>query len=188
MSAREELKSKRKEIIEKHENALDKEAGLAILALALTIGFFGSSAVLMPEQGTPTGMFSGDLDIRSPVVESLQSRNEVVHNTGFSFVLDSEVRNPNVVDVELENVVYQIKSNGETIKSGVKDGETVIEAPDTEWVALEYGIDFAGVPNSQELLKKFEEGDRKVSVDGTYRFNVAGEIVELPFEEEVNLE
>lgn len=188
MSAREELESKRKEIIEKHENALNKEAGLAILTLALTIGFFGSSAVLMPDQGTPTGMFSGDLEIRSPVVENYDFMNKDVYDTGFSVVLDAEVSNPNVVEAELENVVYQVKAGGETIKRGVKPGSTILRAGDTEYVPTEYEIDFRGVSNTEYIIERLEAGDRKISVEGTYRFNVAGETVELPFEKQTSLE
>lgn len=188
MSAKEELESTRKKIIEKHENALNKEAGLAILTLALTIGFFGSSAVLMPDQGTPTGMFSGDLEIRSPVVENYRFISKDVHDTGFSVVLDAEVRNPNVVEAELENVVYQIKAGGETIKRGVKPGSTVLEAGDSQFVATSYEIDFRGISDTEEVIERLEAGDRKVSVEGTYRFNVAGEIVELPFEKKTSLE
>ena len=174
----------RKKIIDKQKHSLNsKEAGMAILALALSIGFFGSSAVLMPDQQAATGMFSGELDVRSPVVESIEFRDKEIHDTGFSIVLDAEVRNPNVVEAEIEDIVYQVKAGGDTIKADVKQGTTVIEATDKEWVATEYTVDFAGIPNAQEIIRKFEEGDREVVVEGTFRFDVAGGKVELPFEE-----
>lgn len=185
----EKTDSVRKKIIDKQHDSLDsKKAGMAILALALSIGFFGSSAVLMPDQQAATGMFSGELDVRSPVVESMEFRNKDIHDTGFSVVLDAEVRNPNVVEAELEDIVYQVKADGDTIKADVKSGRTVVEPTDTEWVATEYTIDFAGASNAEEIIRKFEEGEREVAVDGTFRFNVAGDTIELPFEEKTGFE
>ncbi len=188
MPDEEQITATRRKIIEKHENALDKEAGLAILTLALTIGFFGSSAVLMPDEGTPTGMFSGDLEIRSPVVENYKFINLDVHQTGFSLVLDAEVRNPNLVEAELENVVYQVKAGGETIKRGVKPGSSVLQAGESGYVATSYEVDFRGVSDTKRILDRLESDSREVTVEGTYRFDVAGNIVELPFEEQTSLE
>ena len=182
------LESVRKEIIDKHEDSLaSKELGIAIMALALTIGFFGSSPALMPSQETATGMFSGDLEIRSPVVERMEFRDKEVHDTGFSLVLDAEVRNPNVLNAELKNIVYQIKADGDTIKADVKPGSSNLEAKGSEMVATQYAVEFSGISNVEEVIRKFEEGERKVSIDGTYRFEIAGEIVELPFEKRTSL-
>ncbi len=185
----EKLESVRREIIDKHEDSLaSRELGVAIMALALTIGFFGSSAALMPSQQTATGMFSGDLEVRSPVVENMEFRNKNIHDTGFSLVLDAEVRNPNVVEAELENIVYQVKADGDTIKADVKPGSSNLEAGESEMVATEYSVDFAGISNVEEVIRKFEEGEREVTIDGTFRFDVAGETVELPFEKITSME
>jgi len=188
MADEEELNTTRKKIIEKHKNALDKEAGLAILTLALTIGFFGSSAVLAPDDGTPTGMFSGDLEIRSPVAESYKFVNKEVYQTGFSLVLDAEVRNPNLVEAELKNIVYQIKADGETIKRGIKPGSSALEAGESKYIATSYEVDFKGVSDTKRIINRLESGDREITVDGIYRFDVAGNIIELPFEKQTSLE
>jgi len=71
--------SVRQRVVEKQKKALNSsESGYAILTLALTIGFFGSSAVLMPSGQSVTGMFSGQTELQQPVVRDTDIRAEKV--------------------------------------------------------------------------------------------------------------
>lgn len=185
MSSKDENTGKesvREKIIEKQQQALHpSEKTLAILTLALTIGFFGSSAVLMPSQQSVTGMFSGEIDIQQPEIQGITYRNQELSGAGLSLVMDTEIRNPNVVEAEVEKIDYRMKIDGQTVKRGQVEGTTVIPASDDAMVAAEYGLDFAGVPNTAEIIRQFETGERKLLVEGTVSFDVAGETVDVPF-------
>lgn len=155
--------------------------GLAILTLAMTIGFFGSSSVLMPSQQAATGMFSGELTVQNPLLDSINVRDVRLEESRLSFILDSEVTNPNVVESRLKKVSYEIKVDGETVKRGIKDGSTTIPADDSRMIALSFDLDFSGVPDTKRVLSQFEEDKRQVTVEGAMDFDVAGSTVSVPF-------
>ncbi|MFB6116414.1 MAG: LEA type 2 family protein [Candidatus Nanosalina sp.] len=176
------LSTVRQKIISQQKQRLSSgEKGLALLTLALTIGFFGSSAVLMPSQQAATGMFSGELEIQQPRTSEQILRNKEVTDTGVSFVLDQRIRNPNVVEAEVQRVTYEIKIDGQTVKRGVREGTTVLPAKESRMVALLFELDFAGVSNTAEIIREFESGDREVTVEGTIDYSVAGRTVSVPF-------
>lgn len=176
------LSTVRQKIIDKQKQSLSAgEKGLTLLALALTIGFFGSSAVLMPSQQSATGMFSGELEIQEPVLREQVLRNKEVQKSTVSFVLDQNILNPNVVEAELERINYEIKLDGQTVKRGSRDGKTVLTAGGDSMVATVYSIDFAGLPDTAEIIRRFESGQRTVTLEGTMDYSVAGNTVSVPF-------
>lgn len=176
------LNTVRQKIIDKQEQSMSaKDKGLTILALALTIGFFGSSAVLMPSQQSATGMFSGELQIQKPVASQQVLRDKQIQNSGISFVLDQNIRNPNVVETELERINYEVKLDGETVKRGSRESTTVVPPGEDRMVAVLHRIDFAGLPDTAEIIRAFETGQRTVTVEGTMDYSIAGTTVSVPF-------
>lgn len=174
--------SLRGSIIQKQRKKLDSsEVHHAVLALALTIGFFGSSAVLMPSQESVTGMFSGQTDLQQPRIQGIEVRSQEFSNNEISFVLDSRVFNPNIVGAETKTIDYDIVVDGETVKRGEVVGSTSFRPKDAGMSAVEYELDVSGISNSQEFVSDIRTGEADLVVEGTMSFNVAEQHFEAPF-------
>ena len=183
--------SLRKELVEKHEQTLKpREMGEVLLVTALVISFFGSASVLMPSDSSvsPTGMFSGDLEIDSPVIRDSQLISQDIQNDKISFVHDSEVYNPNIVEASLEEVVYTIKSDGEVIQRTTKQGSTVIPARKTRMVSTLHEINLEGVSDGEEVVQNLSSGENWITVEGDMIFTSAGTEVTESFSKNYRLD
>jgi len=174
------LESVRKKVIDKHEESLTpKDLGEAILAIGFMLSFFGSAAVLMPSQGSPTGLFSGEFEIQQPDMRTADLRNVESYHNGVDFVHDAEVYNPNLFEAELERAIYEIKINGNTISRGVTEGSTTIPADSVRNVATSHSLDFNAVPGGTQVYQDIASGDTPVTVEGALEFDTdAGMITE----------
>lgn len=176
------LESVRKNVIDKHEESLTpKDLGEAILAVGFMLSFFGSAAVLMPSQGSPTGLFSGEFEIQQPDMRTGQLRDVEVYHNGIDFVHDAEVYNPNMFEAELERAIYEIKINGNTISRGVMDGSTVVPADSVRNVATEHTLNFNAVPGGSQVFQKIVSGETPVTVEGALEFDTDAGIVTETF-------
>jgi LEA14-like dessication related protein len=184
-----ELESIRKNIVEQHEEEVTpKEMGEALLATAFMLGFFGSAAVLMPSGASPTGMFSGSLTVDAPVVEDSTIRSVGLEGDRLSFIHDSEVYNPNVVEAELQKITYEIIIDGKTVARGVQEGTTFIPAKDDRMVAVEHVLDLSGVSNGGSILTDVASGRDSVKVEGFMQFRSGGETVVETYSREFRLD
>ena len=174
------LESVRKTVIDKHEESLTpKDFGEAILAIGFMLSFFGSAAVLMPSQGSPTGLFSGEFEIEQPDMRTANLVDIEDYHNGVDFVHDAEVYNPNVFEVELERAIYEIKINGNTVSRGVTEGSTTIPADSLRNVATTHSLDFNAVPGGSQVFDEIASGDTPVTVEGALEFDTdAGVITE----------
>lgn len=183
------LESVRKRVIEKHEEAhAPEDLGEALLAIGFMLSFFGSAAVLMPSQGSPTGLFSGEFELQSPDVETAQIRNVDASNSRISFVHDAEVQNPNIVATELDQVIYEIKINGNTVARGTRDGSTVIGPDSIRNVATSHYIDLSGVSGGDEIYQDIISGDQTFTVEGAMEFNTDGGMITETFSRSYRLD
>ncbi|NMJ76959.1 hypothetical protein GLU64_00915 [Nanohaloarchaea archaeon] len=174
--------SVRQRVVEKQKKALSSsESGYAILTLALTIGFFGSSAVLMPSDQSVTGMFSGQTELQQPVVRDTEIRAEGLSNDEVSFVADSEIFNPNFVQAEMKEIDYRILLDEDTVKRGQVLGSSVIPPEESRMSAVKYTLDMSGISDSRQITRSIETGQSDVEVQGVVSFNVAEQHVEVPF-------
>ncbi|MFB6242404.1 MAG: hypothetical protein ABEJ36_06420 [Candidatus Nanosalina sp.] len=177
--------SVRKRIVKKQEESLTHENRNALLAAALMLSFFGSAAVVMPSTGSPTGLFSGNIQIESPDVQEISIRQVNLESNELSFIFDSRIRNPNLVEVKLTGVLYEIKVDGRTIKREFKDGSTVIAAGDTGYVITVHHLDFSGVPKGKIFYREASNGSG-VTIEGIMKFSVAGTEYSEPFRRSFN--
>ncbi|EGQ43064.1 MAG: hypothetical protein J07AB43_10530 [Candidatus Nanosalina sp. J07AB43] len=174
--------SVRQRVVEKQNKALSSsESGYAVLTLALTIGFFGSSAVLMPSDQSVTGMFSGQTELQQPVVQDTEVKAESLSNGEISFVVDSEIFNPNFVQAEIKKIDYSILLDEDTVKRGQILGSSVVPPEESRMSAVEYSLDISGISDSRQIMQSIKNGQKDVRVQGVVSFNVAEQHIEVPF-------
>ena len=171
----------RKEILFKQKDRIQSDKGRDfLLATAFILGFFGSASVLMPSTGTPTGMFYADIQPESPEIMNDSIIDYRQENDVISFVYDSRLNNPNVVDATIEKTPYIITVDGETVKRGVKPWETTIPSNKSEFVTYGFKLDLSGLPEG----KNFQDGN--IRVEGTMKFVSGGETFTESFTKIVN--
>jgi|GEM_PF-6937258 hypothetical protein len=174
--------SVRQRVVEKQNKALSSsESGYAVLTLALTIGFFGSSAVLMPSDQSVTGMFSGQTELQQPVVQDTEVKAESLSNGEISFVVDSEIFNPNFVQAEIKKIDYSILLDEDTVKRGQILGSSVVPPEESRMSAVEYSLDISGISDSRQIMQSIKNSQKDIRVQGVISFNVAEQHIEVPF-------
>lgn len=170
------LEETRKDILFKQKDrikASDKRD--VLLTVAFILGFFGPAAVLMPSD-SPTGMFTGEIELESPEIERSEIRSIERQEGKLSFVYDSEVANPNILEAELERTAYRITVNGETVKKDVKPWKETIPAENSRMITYLFEIDTKGLPAEKEI-----SGDSNIILDGNMKFESGGESFTVPF-------
>lgn len=174
--AKDSIESKYQSIVERNADSLESGGRkAAILILGLILGSLLTFSFVNSDLSSPTGLFAGNENIEEPIIVSNDLRNVEVKESAIEFELNSDIKNSNLMEANVQRVSHNISLGSHTLGSGKRWGVGKIEPGKTEEIVTihktePHEVDFDELPKESKLV-----------IEGNIAFDIADQTISKKF-------